>query len=496
MQIKEITVLNYKEIDHINVLDAFPIEKISNFIFELDVMNEPETARGVFVWLSNMIAQSDDPETFAKKYFNELVALRLMFLVMVPDVDKVKFLNENIVSVLEQDYCDIKKYIKNFYSIVGYDEEIIKGMTKNFTAAIESSNNLIGTTDITVMGKHTKPFVKSWINDYKIFPSIRQKRISIDHLQYINQSVNVRSLSKHERDLLLSLIRLYDWLRFESTAPGWSDEFQKLLSRGQFDGKKNVQLEEYLKKVQTPQVPKPPVTSKFELKMTPDEIKREVDTEELPPHQQQEQNEHVGTAGFGLKNLPTLRPGVKLNTFGSVTAPKSESSGIKNLPTMRPMPPGMFASSAAPSRSTPISKGVLPVPKPPRANIQPPTPAIKVLPLTSVANIGAIEDFKKVDVSLLRQGSAASNIETIKQKISQVAHDQRSFPALAVQAFEQSPLFKLYLNLGAEMLLDHSADRKVAYANASKKLSVGGLPVLTLQEFEMVADLKKEIERL
>ena len=59
-------------------------------------------------------------------------------------------------------------------------------------------------------------------------------------------------------------------------------------------------------------------------------------------------------------------------------------------------------------------------------------------------------------------------------------------------AFEQSPLFKAYIQVGSAMINDSTVDRAAAFKQAAAKTG----STLTLQEFEGIADLKKEIEKL
>ena len=93
--------------------------------------------------------------------------------------------------------------------------------------------------------------------------------------------------------------------------------------------------------------------------------------------------------------------------------------------------------------------------------------------------IQTIDDLKKLDLSFLRQGSLQSQISNLKSLISNLARANNVLPYYAVTAFEQSPLFKSYM----------------AHGN-SKVVGSGAAGEMTQAEFEAMADLRKEIERL
>ncbi|HEX5430296.1 MAG TPA: hypothetical protein VFX17_04470 [Patescibacteria group bacterium] len=112
--------------------------------------------------------------------------------------------------------------------------------------------------------------------------------------------------------------------------------------------------------------------------------------------------------------------------------------------------------------------------------------------LKALADIKSVDDLKKVQTEHLRQGELLSQIGMIRDKIVKLAQINRILPYYTVAAFEESPLYKTYLRIGANMIADSSPDRAAAFAQASKSVS----ETLTMREFEAVADLRKQIEQL
>ncbi|MDP4000758.1 MAG: hypothetical protein Q8P83_00760 [bacterium] len=116
--------------------------------------------------------------------------------------------------------------------------------------------------------------------------------------------------------------------------------------------------------------------------------------------------------------------------------------------------------------------------------------------LKSLDEIKTIEDLKKIEVGHLHQGEPNQQVEKIKSKIFDLARVNNLLPYHVVSVFEQSPLFKQYLFLGGSLVTDHRQDRKIAFSEAVARLKASGQQAMSLAEFEAVADLRKEIERL
>jgi hypothetical protein len=187
---------------------------------------------------------------------------------------------------------------------------------------------------------------------------------------------------------------------------------------------------------------KPKETPKSAFKVDMDEVKREVKTPELPAHQE------------------TPKPIAPKPIIAKPIAPKP-------LPPVKPiLPPKPIISP----------KPVIQQPKPQPVKPQSTPEEVAALgkPLTEINNM---DDLKRISVQHLRQGPVRSQLELIRSKILEIARDHKVLPFYAVVEFEQSPLFKAYLNSGSAIVSGQKAE-------------------LTQEEFEAVADLKKKIENL
>ena len=154
---------------------------------------------------------------------------------------------------------------------------------------------------------------------------------------------------------------------------------------------------------------------------------------------------------------------------------------VKPMPTKAPMPP------IAP-KLAPLPKE-LQVPHAPLHTTEP----IPAGALRSLIEIRTVDDLKKIRALNLRQGELTAQIDLIKAKIVSIAQANKLLPFYTVSAFEQSPLYKVYLQIGSQMIADTNPDRSQVFEKAA---SGAGTEKLTMREFEAIADLRKQIEQL
>jgi len=98
---------------------------------------------------------------------------------------------------------------------------------------------------------------------------------------------------------------------------------------------------------------------------------------------------------------------------------------------------------------------------------------------TTLDQVKTVDDLKKISIDQLRQGPIATQTQLIKSKIISIASANRMLPYFAVVAFEASPLFQAYLQEGGSKMGGGGKDSE-----------------LSKEEFEAIADLRKQIENL
>ncbi|HYE22338.1 MAG TPA: hypothetical protein VD998_01975 [Verrucomicrobiae bacterium] len=116
--------------------------------------------------------------------------------------------------------------------------------------------------------------------------------------------------------------------------------------------------------------------------------------------------------------------------------------------------------------------------------------------LPSIKNINVVDDLKKIEAAHLRQGYLPEQVKLLKSKIAYLAGVNKMLPVQVATVFEQSPLFKLYLKMGSSMIAQSTHDEKADFRQVAVNMANSGQEILSLQEFEAIADLRKDLERM
>ncbi len=116
--------------------------------------------------------------------------------------------------------------------------------------------------------------------------------------------------------------------------------------------------------------------------------------------------------------------------------------------------------------------------------------------LSELKNIRVVDDLAKIEPAHLRQGPLLEQVKFIKQRIAQIAKENDMLPINIIPVFEQSPLIQIYLKGGALMIEKNTGENKIGIEDVMNELQQTGMDGLSQQEFEAVADLKKDLEAM
>lgn len=116
--------------------------------------------------------------------------------------------------------------------------------------------------------------------------------------------------------------------------------------------------------------------------------------------------------------------------------------------------------------------------------------------LVDLNALSRIDQLDKIEPAHLRQGPLSGQTQLIKNKIAQLAKENEMLPVSLLPKFVQSPLFQVYLKAGSIMIDRNMTASKVALESVMSELEAQGNDTLSQQEFEAVADLKKELEAM
>lgn len=114
--------------------------------------------------------------------------------------------------------------------------------------------------------------------------------------------------------------------------------------------------------------------------------------------------------------------------------------------------------------------------------------------LPDLSSIASLDDLANVEAAHLRQGPLADQQMLLKTKVLELAQENDMLPVSVLPIFEQSPLYQTYLKAGILMIERNQGDEKVNLDDLIGEIESTGEDALSQQEFEAVADLKKELE--
>lgn len=457
-------------------------QKFRRFVEDIDVANEGINAKQCFdvIWklLSNNPKLGDKSPSLLRKYFELLLVLRANFLDFIGDREIEKFLRENVlfafsIQMYALPYFDFQSKIDLFLTVGTWylDKAAKKELRNEFVRVLESNMEFLGDKELELKG-HAGKYIQNmsnWLRDYnQVALNQGRPRDAVERVKYLTQSLNAKNLDDDQKKLLLKFLEFYDWLRFEHniveketghTLPVVQQKPVQapIPSAPMPPAPHGAPLEEFKAKMEAGKGEGGRGEGTTNIRMTPQEIKRETSMVELPASPKEEL---LPRPVFKAIPTPPLTSPRRLMREGA-----SPLGGEGNRTPQREKP--LDLSDAAHLKTVSLQTSQL-------------------------NNIQTIDDLKKISLVHLRQGNVSVQVDEIKNKIMALAVANHVLPYYAVVAFEQSSLFKAYLQIGSMMINDTTVDRASAFKAAAQKVGSN----LTLPEFEAIADMRKEIEKM
>ena len=398
------------------------------------------------------------PPQIRSVYDHHVLVLKYTCFHMLEPEEQKELLSKHLIFAFKNE-IDVQNRI-HFVFFPFFDKAQITTLNL-LLRAINENSEVLGKGNITLPGgRSAVSTIGNWIIDYKS-SSISPKQGSLSVITYLTKSENIKILNKDESELLKNILLLYDWMRFQLLPQDVLLEIPESIPPR--------------RPVILPSVSKPPAPV---LKPSPVFSK-------------------PGTSAT-VPGRPAVPPIPHAPRPLSATRPQSRPSFS---PRSTRVEAGMgearlgFIGAAQPMHGLSLEqlkKEVAPLDykEIEREVDMPELVAHKEvkLPVASVlddrtkvtpSEIKVIDDLKKLDVSYLRRGELRKKISDIRYQITSLAALNRMYPYQVVMAFEQSPLFKLYLSHGSSRVVGQPSKDDLSQA-----------------EFEAMADLRKEIERL
>ncbi|MBI2607442.1 MAG: hypothetical protein HYW51_01300 [Candidatus Doudnabacteria bacterium] len=463
--IKNLSVdkLNYLVIDQEDIINEEVIAVLEKMAADSMFDSEPGKANELYSKLTKAYEQYQEDLKQHPGLHSRYIALLTNILwkafPAIPRNFHPKILETKVIYSFNRK-IDVKSYIKRYLNLFEDNFRPDEEERRKMLYAVTNNEERIGNQPINLKTQDkAPPIVKNWLRDFVSYLSKNFAGGKFEQISYLNSNQNVAKLSQQDKETLSKVIELYAWLK---TPP--------VLEIVKEDTEKKPIVE-----MKKPQVPEPTAGSRnfkpAPPPPQPNELRRELETPELPEHKQQTEAESPKPMNLEqfIKSQQTVRHS------------EAERIGIEKLPVAPRQPNSReeIATSSATGVGTPRKDEV----------------RVRGA-LKSLNDIKVIEDLKKVEVGHLRQAPLPTQISNLKSHISRLAQVNHLLPYHVVSVFEQSPLFKQYLFLGGSLVADRRADRKLAFNEAVARLKASGQQAMSLTEFEALADLRREIDRM
>ncbi len=475
METNEIENLSSSQILNPDILNQ--IEELSkDGMYEA----EPKEAQEFFYILHDTLNKykddlSSQPQIQAQ-YQKILTSLFWQGIQAIDDSLKRFYITNYLVAALKEG-IDVTKGLQRYLNLFEHDFVPSTELRSNLLYEVTSNQERIGQEMIELKTKDkVASTIENWIRDYiSYLPANAAMAGGFDKVSYLTNSVNASKLSPEDKGLLSKVIDVYSFLKnpkivnWRTVAPKIpsptaapklsapiplakpltpsSDFNSKLSAAGTGPGASLDLLKSRLQKKE-PSLPTP-----SGVRMTPEEIEREVGMEELPASPSATQG---GLAPKREEAPPAPRPPL---VHKEDVIPKPL---VAKVQTINFAPKSQVLSAAIP----------------PMASRMETRPAVASVPKASYP-IRLIDDLKKLDIAYLRAGALQTQISNLQSTISNLAQSNNVLPYHVVLAYEQSPLFRAYLKAGT-----------------AKLTNIASPDELTQIEFEALADLRRQVEHL
>jgi hypothetical protein len=174
----------------------------------------------IFV-LQNLIKpfQDQDEQLFQK--YQDLIVYGMFRTLPVRGELEITWLLRNYLVRAFQWELPVEELFYNLMVFKGFPLDLLVVLRQRLIQSIRENKEKIGKMPIGVAFnqdeglKQTKePTVGNWLVDFESFFNSASLHSPVEEVSYINQGKNVRNLAPAEKDLILKVIRIYDYLRF------------------------------------------------------------------------------------------------------------------------------------------------------------------------------------------------------------------------------------------------------------------------------------------
>ncbi len=477
MQLEEI-----QNFDSRQLLDPKNLEGIEEFSQDA-MFDEPKEAQEFFFVLHDLVNKYKDdfarnPEIL-QKYAKILVTMFWNGLQGIEDGLKKVYISKYLVFSLAVGIDPIPK-IKRYLDLFEANYVPDVPLRSNLASFVIENEERIG-SEMIELGTREKVAsqIKNWMKDY--ISSLRDSQNvqgSFDKVSYLTNNPNVQKLNPAEKELLAKVIDIYRFLKNTSpTTTAVPKERARPITEQVAPKPIAPRPSPAVTQAPVP-VPTAPIAPAKPLSAFDQKLAQ---VSAPPPH-----GESLEMLKHRLEEVKTpIAPAAPIKA----PLPKSSSTAIKMTPAEIKREVGTaelpsYKAPILPVPPKPIAPAMkMPIPQAPMAAVKPPVGSQPIkfnsAATNSPGSFKTMDDLKKIEIGYLRKGSLQPQLMNIKSSIQTLARANNLLPFYVVQAFEQSPLFQSYLAHGSAIFGGSTANTD-----------------LSQEEFEAMADLRNELERM
>jgi hypothetical protein len=194
------------------------LNEISVLVTEYTEADNVDEARDLLVVLRELLGANQNfsqnyPALF-KDYQKIIVLLKFVVLHTLPEREVVDLFKKHLLTVIKNNVNLVDK-LDSFFLL--YKDEFFDHQSrKNFVKVLAENTEIIGSKALRleIGTRFESPTISNWLKDFaRSFPSDRRLTY-LEEVEYTGRSPNFRKLSVEERDILLKIFRLFNYLRF------------------------------------------------------------------------------------------------------------------------------------------------------------------------------------------------------------------------------------------------------------------------------------------
>lgn len=222
MEVIYITEDNFKNVPYSMLTDPKWYPQVEEMMVSIDAAFTPEYSKEYAVLLRQKLEPVIDtmPPDLAEKYLRAFKVLRLQSLLTVKDETKAKFFQDGILDCFRAPYTNVRLWVELVFLSNSNARDIMESYRKLAVGALRENIEVLGKAEISMLGNTApKPSIlKNWLADYELFvkslPTHPPTAGRIEEGQYLTASKNAQTLDPGDKDILLKVLELFDWLRF------------------------------------------------------------------------------------------------------------------------------------------------------------------------------------------------------------------------------------------------------------------------------------------